>query len=101
MITGDVLVLFREVGDEEEDDVLPHWSATLVAAVTVNSFAVPAVAVEFMPEFVPELAVAEDPEAMLPDPCCPITCTSFPISVRTAFKSPVNLYALPDLSVSV
>jgi hypothetical protein len=54
-----------------------------------------------MPEFVPELALAEDPEAMLPDPSCPVTCTSFPISVRTAFKSPVNLYALPDLSVSV
>jgi hypothetical protein len=94
--------LFREVGDaEDEDDVLPHWSATLVAAVTVNGFAFPAVALEFMLEFVPEVAVAEDPEAMLPDPSCPVTCTSFPINVRTAFKSPVNLYALPDLSVSV
>jgi hypothetical protein len=84
-----------------------HWSATLVALVTLNSFVAPVDAVELIPEF-PELAVAEVPavdalalEPMLPEPSCPVTCTSFPIRVRTAFKLPVNLYALPDLSVSV
>jgi hypothetical protein len=61
----------------------------------VNAFVVPAAEFEFVPEFVPELAVEEVPEAeafepMLP-PSCPVTCTSLPISVRTAFKSPVNL----------
>jgi len=86
---------------------LPHWSATLVALVTLNSLVAPVDAVELMPEF-PELAVAEVPEddalalePMLPAPSCPVTCTSFPIKVRTAFKFPVNLYALPDLSVNV
>lgn len=86
---------------------LPHWSATLVALVTLNSLVVPVEALELIPEL-PELAVAEVAEVealafepMLPDPSCPATCTSFPIRVRTAFKLPVNLYALPDLSVSV
>lgn len=86
---------------------LPHWSATLVALVTLNSFAAPLVALELIPEF-PELAVAEVPEVdalalepMVPEPSCPVTCTSFPIRVRTAFKLPVNLYTLPDLSVNV
>jgi hypothetical protein len=98
---------------------LAHWSATLVALVTVNSLVAPfepvvsldAVAPfeapELMPEL-PELAVAEPPEVdalalepMLPDPSCPVTCTSFPISVRTALRFPVSLYTLPDLSVSV
>jgi hypothetical protein len=84
-----------------------HWSATLVALVTLNSLVAPLDAVELIPEL-PELAVAEVPavdalalEPMLPEPSCPVTCTSFPIRVRTAFKLPVNLYALPDLSVSV
>jgi hypothetical protein len=83
-----------------------HWSATLVALVTLNSLVAPVEALEFIPEF-PELAVAEVPEAdalafePMPEPSCPVTCTSFPIRVRTAFKLPVNLYALPDLSVSV
>jgi hypothetical protein len=79
----------------------------LVALVTLNSLVAPVAAVELIPEF-PELAVAEVPEVdalalepMLPEPSCPVTCTSFPIRVRTAFKLPVNLYALPDLSVSV
>lgn len=75
----------------------------------MNSFIVPADALEFMPEFVPELVpeltVAEGPgalalEPMPPAPSCPVTCTSFPISVRMAFKSPVSLYVAPDLSVS-
>jgi hypothetical protein len=79
----------------------------LVALVTLNSLVAPPDAVELIPEL-PELAVAEVPavdalalEPMLPEPSCPVTCTSFPIRVRTAFKLPVNLYALPDLSVSV
>jgi hypothetical protein len=79
----------------------------LVALVTLNSLVAPLDAVELIPEL-PELAVAEVPavdalalEPMLPEPSCPVTCTSFPIRVRTAFKLPVNLYALPDLSVSV
>ena len=86
---------------------LPHWSATLVALVTLNSLVAPVEALELIPEF-PELAVVEALEVdalasvpMLPDPACPVTCTSFPIRVRTAFRLPVNLYALPDLSVSV
>jgi hypothetical protein len=73
------------------DGVDPHWSATLVALVTLNSL------VELIPEL-PELAVDEAPEfealafeSMLPDPSCPVTCTSFPIRVRTAFKFPVSL----------
>lgn len=76
---------------------LPHWSETLVALVTLNSLVVPVDALELIPEF-PELAVAEAPgvdvlafEPMLPDPSCPVTCTSFPIKVRTAFKFPVSL----------
>jgi hypothetical protein len=57
--------------------VLPHWSATLVALVTLNSFVLPVEAVEFMPEF-PAAALAEVPEAlalepMLPDASCPVT----------------------------
>lgn len=95
---------------------LAHWSATLVALVTVNSLVAPfepvvsldAVAPFEAPELMPELAVAEPPEVdalalepMLPDPSCPVTCTSFPISVRTALRFPVSLYALPDLSVNV
>jgi hypothetical protein len=76
-------------------DELPQWSATLVALAMVNSFIVLA-ELEFVPEFIPELALEEAPEAagfepMLLPPSCPVTCTSFPISVRTAFKSPVNL----------
>ena len=107
---------------EGEDGVAPpplHWSATLVALVTLNSF---------MPDDgAPELAVAVPPEAealafgpdaeavvlwsgllgfceaafeevmpelepVLPDACsCPVICTSLPIMVRTAFRSPVNL----------
>jgi hypothetical protein len=65
----------------------------LVALVTLNSLVAP----EVIPEF-PELAVAEAPEVdalafepMPPDPSCPVTCTSYPISVRTAFKFPVSL----------
>jgi len=104
----------------EGDDGLVHWSATLVALVTLNSRVAPAVA-----EAPPAFAVAELPEAeafvsglvaeavapgefkpmpvlAVAPPCsCPVTCTSFPIRVRTAPKSPVNLYVLPDLSVSV
>jgi hypothetical protein len=106
IITGAALVgSFSAVGPGAgEGAALPlaHWSATLVALVTLNSFAAPADALEFMPEFapeaVPELAAAEAPEPeafalepMLPDPSCPVTCTSFPISVRTAFKFPVSL----------
>ena len=103
----------------EGDEGLVHWSATLVALVTLNSRA-PAVA-----EAPPAFAVAELPEAeafasgvvaeavvpgafepmpvlaVAPPSSCPVTCTSFPIRVRTAPKSPVNLYVLPDLSVSV
>jgi len=76
---------------------LPHWSATLVALVTLNSLVVPVDALELIPEF-PELAVAEAPavealafEPMLPEPSCPVTCTSLPMRVRTAFKFPVSL----------
>ena len=90
-----------------------------MALVTVNSLLAPLAALEFVPplaalEFIPEfseLAPAEAPdvepvaafafEPVLPDPSWPVTCTSFPIRVRTAFKLPVNLYALPDLSVKV
>jgi hypothetical protein len=71
----------------------------------------PADAPEFIPEFipeleVPELAVADEVDAlafepMLLAPSCPVTCTSFPMRVRTAFRSPVSLYAVPDLSVSM
>jgi hypothetical protein len=96
--------------DDGEELGLVHWSATLVALVTLNSLlalelvpafavAVPpaAVALEFCPEaedvalwsgveafdeLMPELALA---------PSCPVTCTSLPIKVRTAFRSPVNL----------
>jgi hypothetical protein len=70
----------------------------LVALVTLNSLVAP---VEEAPELIPELpelAVDEAPEvealafeSMLPDPSCPVTCTSFPIRVRTAFKFPVSL----------
>jgi hypothetical protein len=76
---------------------LAHWSATLVALVTLNSLVAPVDALELIPEF-PELAVAEAPEVevlafepMLPDASSPVTCTSFPIRVRTAFKFPVSL----------
>lgn len=90
------------------EDPLVHWSATFVALVTLNCFA---------PADIPELALALPPEAealefcpaaeevalwsgvaafeeLMPElaPCsCPVTCTSFPIMVRTAFRSPVNL----------
>lgn len=64
----------------------------------MNSLVVAAVeALELMPEF-PELAVAEEPdveafafEPMLPEPPWPVTCTSLPIRVRTAFRFPVSL----------
>lgn len=63
----------------------------------MNSFVAPVDALELIPEF-PELAVAEVPEAealalesILPEPSCPVTCTSFPIRVRTAFRFPVSL----------
>jgi hypothetical protein len=62
----------------------------------LNSFVAPADALELIPEF-PELAVAEVPEdealafESVPEPSCPVTCTSFPIKVRTAFKFPVSL----------
>ena len=77
-------------------DEPPQWSATLVALATVNAFIVPEAELELVPEFIPELAVAEVPEVAafeptLLAPSCPVTCTSFPINVRTAFKSPVNL----------
>ena len=79
------------------DGIDPHWSATLVALVTLNSLVAPVDALELIPEF-PELAVAEAPEAealalefILPEPSCPVTCTSFPIRVRTAFRFPVSL----------
>jgi hypothetical protein len=67
----------------------------LVALVTVNCFIAPPDASEF-PEFIPELAVAAAPDAetlepMLLTPSCPVTCTSLPIRVRTAFRSPVSL----------
>ena len=40
------------------DDGVLHWSATLVALVTLNVFIAPAVAeLEFMPEFVPAEAL--------------------------------------------
>lgn len=108
--------------DGDDEGVVPvvHWSATLVALVTLNSFPVLAVA---DPAPIPALAVAElpevdaaafGPEVGAPVPCCgvdafaefippgcPVTCTSLPISVRTASRFPVNLYALPDWSVSV
>jgi hypothetical protein len=98
-----------------EDDPPLHCSATLVALVTLNCFAPAA-------EFIPDLALADPPEAaafefwpeaedvalwsgvealearipeldpMVLAACsCPVTCTSFPIKVRTAFKSPVSL----------
>jgi len=68
----------------------------LVALATVNAFIAPAAEFEFVPEFIPELALEEVPEAeafepMLLAPSWPVTCTSFPINVRTAFRSPVNL----------
>lgn len=92
--TGDA-PWFRALG--LADGVDPHWSATLVALVTLNSLVVPVEALELIPEF-PELAVAEVPEAealalepMLPEPSWPVSCTSFPINVRTAFKFPVSL----------
>jgi len=82
----------------------------LVAPLAALEFVPPLPALEFIPEF-SEPVLAEEPdvepvaafafEPMLPDPSWPVTCTSFPISVRTAFKLPVNLYALPDLSVKV
>ena len=100
-----------------------HWSATLVALVTLNSFipeeefpelavAVPpeADAVAFGPDaeavalwsgFEEDEVIPELEPALLADCSCPVTCTSLPIMVRTAFKSPVNLYVLPVLSVSV
>jgi hypothetical protein len=69
----------------------------LAALVTLNSLVAPVEAPELIPEL-PELAVDEAPEVealafepMLPDPSCPVTCTSFPIRVRTAFKFPVSL----------
>jgi len=76
-------------------DGLPQWSATLVALATVNSF-IELTELVFVPGFIPELALEEVPEAaafdpMLLPPSCPVTCTSFPMSVRTAFKSPVSL----------
>jgi hypothetical protein len=66
----------------------------LVALVTLKFFALAEDAVEFTPEF-PAVAAAELPEAlalepMLAEPSCPVTCTSFPINVRTAFKFPLN-----------
>lgn len=68
----------------------------MVALDTLNSLVAPD-ALEFVPAF-PELAVADAPEVdalafepMLPDPSCPVTCISFPIRVRTAFKFPVSL----------
>jgi hypothetical protein len=105
-------VLDGELEGEDDGVALPlvHWSATFVALVTLNvlpeaagdpEFAVAAppaaVALEFVPvaeevalwsgvaalaELIPELPAA---------PSCPVTCTSLPISVRTAFRSPVNL----------
>lgn len=97
----------------EEDGValpLVHWSATLVALVTLN--VLPELAAD------PEFAVAVPPAALAlaleplaedvalwsgvaafaelipefaPAPCCPVICTSLPINVRTAFRSPVSL----------
>jgi hypothetical protein len=100
IITGAALVPVRAVGPGAGEGValpLAHWSATLVALVTLNSLVAPVDALELIPEF-PELAVAEAPEVevlafepMLPDASCPVTCTSFPIRVRTAFKFPVSL----------
>lgn len=77
------------------DGASPHWSATLVALVTLNSLVAPVDALELIPEF-PVVAVAEAPEVdafepMLPEASVPVTCTSFPIRVRTAFKFPVSL----------
>lgn len=99
--------------DGEEDGVellLVHWSATLVALVTLNvlpesaadpefAVAVPPAAVALELEPLAEdvalwsgvLAFAELIPELAPAPCCPVTCTSLPISVRTAFRSPVNL----------
>lgn len=89
---------------------LVHWSATLVALVTLNCLAAPALVPEFavaVPpaavalEFCPEAddvalwsgveAFDELIPALAPVPSCPITCTSLPIKVRTAFRSPVNV----------
>jgi hypothetical protein len=75
----------------------PHWSATFVALVTLNSLVAPVDAPELIPEF-PEPAVVDAAEVealvfepVLPDPSWPVTCISFPIRVRTAFKFPVSL----------
>jgi hypothetical protein len=96
IITGTALAAECPAVGAAAGDELPQWSATLVALATVKAFIVPAAELEFVPGLVPELAVEEVPdvevfEPMLLPPSCPVTCTSFPISVRTAFKSPVNL----------
>jgi hypothetical protein len=80
----------------------------LVALATLNvllapeaelAVAVPpeAVALEFSPE-AEEVALWSGVEAfdeLMPElaavPSCPVTCTWLPITVRTAFRSPVNL----------
>lgn len=99
-------------GVEEGDcvgDAL-HWSATLLALVTLNSRVAEAVplfapAPEFIPELLPAEAVPVDVEALaeappgsvvlapalVAVPSCPVTWTSFPISVRTASRFPLSL----------
>lgn len=90
-----------------------HWSATLLALVTLNCFAAPAAAVDPELEFIPELAplaevepLEEAPaplwsgEAVVPDAASvlfpapvafPVNCTSLPTSVRMLSRFPVSL----------
>jgi hypothetical protein len=82
----------------------------LVALVTLNSWFAEGVAdPEFIPELLPAdsvpgaealavalaelpvLGLAFGPVAVALSPGCPVTCTSFPIMVRTASRLPVNL----------
>ncbi|HZR64858.1 MAG TPA: hypothetical protein VFA85_06900 [Terriglobales bacterium] len=99
-------------GVELEGAELLHWSATLVALVTLNSCAAPvpelavavppeAVALAFGPEAVavapwPEVEesvelVPEVPDALIELAALePVTWTSLPIIVRTASRLPVR-----------
>ena len=110
----------RAVGPGVVEEGVLHWSATLVAAVTLNWRVAPALPeLEFIPELAPaellpgaELAAPASPvapealpvfaeapalvpaaadEPLAPDPSCPVTCTSFPTRVRTLSRLPVNL----------
>lgn len=87
-----------------------HWSATLVALVTLNCLLVEALAEpEFMPELLPAallpgavalavvsplgevLALAIDPLLVAVVLCWPLSWTSFPTSVLIASRLPVSL----------